>query len=489
LALRDNLEVSSERLQALLPYLGMTLLVATAVLVTAGLNRAFWRFTAMTDYLRVLASVVAIVLGTVSLSFLADRLEPVPRALPVMQGMLMAFLLIGARVAIRLHHARRRTIELPAAVVDTTAQVETVLVVGLNPITDLFLRSVAEFAPERIKVAGIVGRHDRHSGRQLHQCRILGVPQQIEDILKTLEIHGVSIDRIVVTTRFSDLSVLAQQSLLDVEKRTDIRLDFFAERMGLDDGYRRQPPTFAQPEAKPIVGQAIVAASAGELQTLAERPYFRIKRVADIVLAAALTVVAMPLILMVALVAAMDVGLPMIFWQQRPGKAGRPFKLYKFRSMRSAHDRNGARIPDDERLSPVGNLLRRTRLDELPQLYNILCGDMSFVGPRPLLPVDQAASSAARLLVRPGLTGWAQVAGGREVSASDKAALDIWYVRNASLRVDLMVIARTLPMVVFGERLNARAVQQAIRELEPAHAGSAQAPRATGRAGATPHAA
>jgi hypothetical protein len=147
------------------------------------------------------------------------------------------------------------------------------------------------------------------------------------------------------------------------------------------------------------------------------------------------------------------------------GARGRPFKLYKFRTMAAAHDSAGNCVPDEERLSAIGRILRRTRLDEVPQLYNILVGEMSFVGPRPLLPVDQPAAFAARLLVRPGLTGWAQVKGGRVISAADKAALDVWYARNASLALDLRILAETVPMVLFGERVCQQSIDRAWSEL------------------------
>ena len=115
---------------------------------------------------------------------------------------------------------------------------------------------------------------------------------------------------------------------------------------------------------------------------------------------------------------------------------------------------DGNRISDQLRSSNIGNLLRRSRLDELPQLYNILLGEMSFVGPRPLLPVDQPQWQNSRLVVRPGLTGWAQVNGGRDISPEDKAALDIWYIVNASLWLDISILLRTLVMLVLGERVN-----------------------------------
>jgi lipopolysaccharide/colanic/teichoic acid biosynthesis glycosyltransferase len=104
-------------------------------------------------------------------------------------------------------------------------------------------------------------------------------------------------------------------------------------------------------------------------------------------------------------------------------------------------------------------------LDELPQLYNILVGDMSFVGPRPLVTREQSSDTLARLLVRPGLTGWAQVRGGRVVSVADKTALDLWYVRHASLRLDLRILVATVPMVLFGERVDRSAVRLAWRDL------------------------
>ena len=189
------------------------------------------------------------------------------------------------------------------------------------------------------------------------------------------------------------------------------------------------------------------------------------KRVIDIFGATLLAFTLVPVVVLVAFIVALDVGFPLIFWQQRPGLYGRPFKLYKFRTMRAPHDKRQRRIPDDQRSSFVGRLLRRTRLDELPQFYNVLIGDMSLIGPRPLLPCDQAPDYAARLSVRPGVTGWAQVNGGRIISTSDKLILDIWYVQNASLMLDLSIVLRTVKMILFGDRINADAVNQARSNL------------------------
>ena len=126
-------------------------------------------------------------------------------------------------------HRQHRSTQSTAALLPQ----ETILVVGLNTITELFLRSVEEFAASRIKIAGIVGRSERHSGRLFQQHQVLGTPEEVENVLKTLEVHGVRVDRIVITLPFAELSQAAQQGLLDIENSSDMRLDFFAERIGL----------------------------------------------------------------------------------------------------------------------------------------------------------------------------------------------------------------------------------------------------------------
>ena len=125
--------------------------------------------------------------------------------------------------------------------------------------------------------------------------------------------------------------------------------------------------------------------------------------------------------------------------------------------------REGNRIPDEQRASTLGTYCGGRRLDELPQLYNILIGEMSFVGPRPLLAVDQPEEMHRALLVRPGLTGFAQVHGGRNISAEDKNALDLWYVRNASLWLDIEILLRTSMVLIRGERVN-HAILRAARD-------------------------
>jgi len=158
-----------------------------------------------------------------------------------------------------------------------------------------------------------------------------------------------------------------------------------------------------------------------------------------------------------------DVGAPVIFWQERIGRNGRKFLLYKFRTYRAPFDSLGRPIPEKERLSRIGRAVRATRLDEIPQLVNILRGHMSLIGPRPLLPIDQPEDPQTRLSVSPGVTGWAQVNGGNLVTTEEKNALDIWYIRKASLGLDLRIALRTVGYFFQGERKDRAAIEEALR--------------------------
>ena len=171
------------------------------------------------------------------------------------------------------------------------------------------------------------------------------------------------------------------------------------------------------------------------------------KRIVDgIIATTGLLALAAPLAVL-AVIVRIKLGDPVLFAQIRPGLAGQPFTMYKFRTMTDRRDETGQLLPDAQRLTPFGRWLRATSLDELPELVNVLKGDMSLVGPRPLLTRYTPFFSAAerqRLDVRPGITGWAQVNGRNTVSWDDRLALDVWYVQNMSPRLDLRILWLTL---------------------------------------------
>lgn len=182
------------------------------------------------------------------------------------------------------------------------------------------------------------------------------------------------------------------------------------------------------------------------------------KRLFDTTLAAvALMLLAVPLCVL-AMVVRQKLGAPVLFRQVRPGLHGRPFEMLKFRTMTDARDEQGVPLPDAMRLTPLGRWLRATSLDELPELWNVLKGDMSLVGPRPLLmeylPL-YSAEQARRHEVRPGITGWAQVNGRNAVSWEDKFRMDVWYVDHRSIWLDIKILWLTVRKVLAREGISA----------------------------------
>jgi lipopolysaccharide/colanic/teichoic acid biosynthesis glycosyltransferase len=175
-----------------------------------------------------------------------------------------------------------------------------------------------------------------------------------------------------------------------------------------------------------------------------------IKSIFDRLMAASLLLLFFPILLVVAIVLRIRMGSPIVFTQARPGKDSQIFTVYKFRTMTSDCDPNGNLLSDEERLIPLGQFLRKASLDELPQLWNVLIGDMSFVGPRPLLVryLERYNSEQARRHdVRPGITGWAQVNGRNALTWDEKFALDLWYVDNWSLWLDFKILLLTVKKV------------------------------------------
>ena len=182
------------------------------------------------------------------------------------------------------------------------------------------------------------------------------------------------------------------------------------------------------------------------------------KRLLDFIAALlGLIALALPLLLLMALIRR-RLGSPVFFRQTRPGLHGQPFEMVKFRTMTDTRGPDGALLPDAERLTPFGRFLRSTSLDELPELWNVLKGDMSLVGPRPLLmeylPL-YSPEQARRHAVRPGVTGWAQVNGRNAISWEEKFALDVWYVENQSFWLDVKILFLTVKKVLVKDGISA----------------------------------
>jgi len=182
-----------------------------------------------------------------------------------------------------------------------------------------------------------------------------------------------------------------------------------------------------------------------------------VKRLLDIVGALLMLILLFPVLLAIAILIKIKLGSPVIFKQQRAGLYGKPFYLYKFRTMTDERDENGELLPDHLRLTPFGQFLRKYSLDELPQLFNVLKGDISLVGPRPLLMEYlelYTPEQARRHEVKPGITGWAQVNGRNAISWEEKFKLDVWYVDHQSFWLDLKILFLTVIKVLKSEGIS-----------------------------------
>jgi lipopolysaccharide/colanic/teichoic acid biosynthesis glycosyltransferase len=198
------------------------------------------------------------------------------------------------------------------------------------------------------------------------------------------------------------------------------------------------------------------------------------KRLLDVVGAVAVMTLLSPVFLTVAILNLAFLGRPILFRQVRPGYEGKLFRLLKFRTMLDLHDSHGALLPDEDRLTAFGKFLRTTSLDELPEFWNVLVGDMSLVGPRPLLveylPLYSPAQ-ARRHAMRPGITGWAQVHGRNALSWEEKFELDVWYVDHWSLSLDIRILLMTVRQVLSGKGIAAElpSTMRKFKGPEPSH--------------------
>jgi len=330
---------------------------------------------------------------------------------------------------------------------------ENVILIGLSDWSVLLMKYLQAQAPVRRRVIALLDEDPQWIGRSVNGVQVYGPPAYLEAAIEEFAAHGLRTDWVVVGSEPSKLSGEALAAVRGLCALRDLDLVFVPRLNALGSAEHNCRSAHKDPDR---------LTSSDLLPGIRPSPYFRFKRVIDAMIALILILTVLPLLVMTALVVLFDVGWPVLFWQQRTGQGSRELQLYKLRTLRPPFDRRGQRIPEEQRLSGTGRLLRQTRFDELPQLLNVLVGDMSLIGPRPLLPRDQPPNSALRLTVRPGITGWAQVNGGTLLSATEKDALDVWYIRNASLWLDLRIIRMTFTRVLTNDRRCEEALAKAM---------------------------
>jgi lipopolysaccharide/colanic/teichoic acid biosynthesis glycosyltransferase len=400
---------------------GFAVLAFFALRIQDGMTRYF----SMHDALDIAEAVLFAELMTIAALFSLTRLDGIPRSTPVMHGLLLVSGLIAVRILLRIMFSERDEGE------GYGCRCERIILIGANPFAASFIQLLRSYAPQRQPVIAVLDEDAGIVGRAIGGVQVLGAPNELDTIITEFAIHGVATDRVMVAGEVDSLSPVTLREVEWVCQKRQINFCFLPRMIGM-----------TQPSH-----ERIVAANDQAIPSCAPGWFFQCKRALDIVGSLALIIFLLPLMALVAIGVMFDVGSPILFWQERVGWKGRSFLIYKFRTLKAPVDSDGKPCFAGRSPSLLARVLRASRIDEVPQLLNVLFGDMSLIGPRPLLPEDQPANRSVRLSVRPGITGWAQVNGGKLVSKEEKEKMDEWYIRNASLATDVRIMFLTLKMI------------------------------------------
>jgi len=444
-ALRDPSLLSGERLSSVVTYCLIGYAAGLLMVIAFHLGQGVSDHVSAREVRKVVTAAIVATALTAATVFFLDRLNYVPRSLPLIQLLVLGSLMLGGRA---LATNRR---ELAGPQVGNFTLESRTLLVNANQLALSYLKMLDAFSVDRSNILAVLDRNPKLFGRTLLGHEIIGPPSALAKVVSEYKVHGVDIDRVLICNGRQSGDDDYLDEVRNQCKSSGISMDFLHNLLGFE---------LVQAIEREVVEQGPAYWSRG---------YRFLKRMFDLSISLVLSIVLSPIIVLVVLGILIDLGWPVIFWQRRLGYRERPFLIHKFRTLHAPYDRHGNFVEEERRTSRFGTILRQTRLDELPQLWNVITGEMSLVGPRPLLPVDQPRTSELRSSVPPGVTGWAQINGGKRISADEKGLLDEWYVRNASFSLDLRIIMRTLKTVCFGDdRQNPPALESAEMD-QPTH--------------------
>ena len=420
-------------LNAVLQYWGMSAGFALIAFFAFRLQDGMTRHFSLQEAIDVAEAVLFAQLLTCAVLFTWSRLDGIPRSAPLIHGLLLGAGLIAARIVVRIAVGGYET---QPAYQDRR---ERVILIGSNRLASAFIQLLRAYAPQQEPVIAVLDDDANMIGRAIAGVQVLGAPDELDSIVTEFAVHGIKTDRVVIAGEVDFLRPAVLEEVQRICRSHHLTLSFLPQMLCLTE----HKPTLA----------ALAPSATPHMVHSETRPYFVFKRSIDVFASVALIVVLSPILVLTAILVRLDVGSPVVFWQERVGWKRRSFLIYKFRTLRAPFDFEGNPTPDGRRPSAIGRFLRATRIDELPQLFNVLLGDMSLVGPRPLLPEDQPSNTSLRLSVRPGITGWAQIHGAKLVTKEEKEKFDEWYIQNASLGVDLYIAFKTM-LVLMHSRMS-----------------------------------
>jgi lipopolysaccharide/colanic/teichoic acid biosynthesis glycosyltransferase len=440
------------RPSGVITYCGVAILASLLVFQWFQTSSPMSRFYSIRDAFELTKACILVAALSAVAAFVLTRLEEAPRSIPILHFLLLASGLLGARMFWRLRTTRREMHRTTGA-----AKVEHVVIIEATRLAWFFSKMVEELAAGAYQIVAILDEQPKLKNRSLNGYPIIGSPAELEKVIADYAMHGVRIDKVVVAAQPEELTPAAWDEVNRVCLKMGIGLEVLPERLMSKEA--------ANDDTLVTDQQAVKSETAPPIELELDRPFWKIKRAMDFLIALTIGILISPVALIVCAIVLFDVGIPVVFWQQRVGRNATPLHLYKFRTLHTLFDRQTKERREAQEPSAIGRFLQRTRLDELPQLWNILSGDMSLIGPRPLLPIDQPVDFTIRLSVRPGLTGWAQVCGGKSITVDEKTALDEWYIRHASAWREVYIVLLTLKMLLFtGDRRDEKAIAAARRE-------------------------
>ncbi len=431
IALRENFDLGPYQVFPAIYGTVLLLIITPLVWRLMRVQQSMWRYASSDELLTVVKALFVIVALFLLAMFFVDRLNGVSRSVLILFWAIAFAGLCSTRIIycsmVKAYQRRR-----------LSKQRGTAHRVVIHANLDEASAAIQAFHRVHGFHADLVGiiSDDAERGRLLHGVEILGSTRQLKEIFASLEVTGRSPQVIMLGDSRSERDAVQIQELV----ATDLSLLRSRDIETVQFDHRSHASVLDL--APPGSGR---------------KAYTGMKRLMDVVVASTALFLLSPLLVLIGCVIYLTDGAPVFFVQVRAGKDLREFRLLKFRTMKPPIDKEGRSLADDERITWFGSLLRATRVDEIPQLWNVLKGDMSLVGPRPLLPRDmpkEAHTLAERYCIRPGITGWAQVNGGKKIDNDLKMPLDIYYIRNFSLLFDLKIMIMTVDTVINGEKVN-----------------------------------
>lgn len=483
-ALRDlNMLIDESYVFDVYVYALVSCMITAIVTMAFRLGDILPRYFSFGDAVQVIKASATSVMLSGTVAFFVTRLDNLPRPTIISQFLILTAMLLAGRGLGR--HIRRRwrpERQLQGTQAGTEALsggYQNAIVVGVFPTTSTFLRLVEEAPESNIKVVLLLDPRPKYIGRTIAGYVIGGSPQQLDALLDEYAVHGMTIHRVFIAAPRGRMRATDTDTVLRVCASRGVHCEFISDMLSGMDPALSAPNSNVQSAtaqlapltvwSQNMVDRRVARAAVPVRHGTKASAYLTFRRVLELMIVLALMIVTIPLTIALAILILFGIGRPVLFWQQRVGRYGCAFPVYKFRTLRAPYDRSGHRLTEQERLNWVGRFIRATRLDELPQLYNILRGDMALIGPRPLLPIDLPKGDASRLSIRPGLTGWAQVNGGKLLSVEDKNDLDKFYITNASPLLDARIVWKTIVMMLRGDRVSIPAIELARNVMPTQH--------------------